>query len=87
MADRRVTQTRKDEDGDIRALCNPAETWSPRYKAGAISDIESSVHTYYVQRPGGLRTDIHVVPGPTGKYLRTDPDSTAGNNLDELPDC
>ena len=87
MADRRVTQTRKDGDGDILALCNPGQGWSPRPKAGAISDIESGTHTYYVTWPGERRTEIRVVNGPTGKYLRTDSDDTTRNNLDDLPDC
>jgi hypothetical protein len=86
MADRRVTQTGKDEDGDITRLCNPSATWSPRTKSGAISDIDNGTHTYYVQDSKG-RSDIQVVNGPTGKYLRTDPDGRAENNLDSLPDC
>ena len=86
MADRHVTHTGKDEDGDITKLCNPGQNWSPRPKQGAIADIESRIHTYYVQSSRG-RSNIHVVNGPTGKYLRTDPDGEAGNNLDELPDC
>jgi len=86
MADRRVTQSGKDQDGDITKLCNPNASWSPRYKSGAISDIESGTHTYYVQDAGG-RSDIIVVKGRTGKYLRTDPDGRANNNLDNLPDC
>jgi len=32
-------------------------------------------------------TKIRVVAGSTGKYLRTDWDSTSRNNLDDLPDC
>ena len=87
MADRRVTKSRKDGDGDIIALCSEDESWSPRFKNGAIRDIESGSHTYYVQDSGGSRTDIHVVNGPSGKYLRTDPDTTTVNNLDDLPDC
>ena len=86
MADRRVTHTGKDSDGDITKLCNPGELWSPRVKADAIRDIESGAHTYYVLSSRG-RSDIRVVNGPTGKYLRTDPDDETGNNLDELPDC
>jgi len=31
--------------------------------------------------------DIHVVRGPNGKYLRTDPDRTSRNNLEDLLDC
>ncbi|SHJ18524.1 Protein of unknown function [Malonomonas rubra DSM 5091] len=86
MADRRVTHTRKDRVGIILALCNPGTPWSPRAKNDVIRDIESKLHTYYVQWPE-KRTEIHVVNGPTGKYLRTDRDSTTKNNLDDLPDC
>ena len=86
MADRRVTRSRKDDDGDITHLCNPGMSWSPRSKANVISDIESGTHRYYV-RSGSNEADIHLVKGPTGKYLRTDPDSTTVDNLDDLPDC
>jgi hypothetical protein len=45
-------QTRKDRDGDILALCNPREYWSPRMKRDAISDIELDLHRYYVAVDG-----------------------------------
>lgn len=86
MADRAVTKTGKDRDGDITKLCYPAASWSPRSKQDAIYDIESRTHTYYVPWPEG-RTEIRVVRGPSGKYLRTDRDNTTRNNLDDLPDC
>lgn len=86
MADRRVTRTDKDEDGDITALCNPWADWKRRSKSLAISDIENGTHRYYVE-VGDKEVDIHVVNGSTGKYLRTDPDKTSRNNLDDLPDC
>lgn len=86
MSDRRVTATKKDQDGDITALCNPGQLWSPRQKAGAIQDIESRLHTYYVDA-AGRRTDVHVVADPDGKYLRTTGDSSSANNLDNLPAC
>jgi len=86
MADRAVTQTGKDSDGDITGLCNPSAVWSPRRKADAISDIENGLHTYHVPWTTG-RTEIRVVNGPNGKYLRTDRDNTQKNNLDDLPDC
>lgn len=86
MTDRAVRKTAKDEEGDILALCNDGSIWSPRQKADAIRDIESGTHTYYVPWKSG-RTEIHVVNGPTGKYLRTDKDNTERNNLDDLPDC
>lgn len=87
MADRAVYKTGKDKDGDITKLCNGGESWSPRRKAEAIADIEGGLHRYYVPWPDGKSTWISVVQGPTGKYLRTDKDSTTRNNLDDLPDC
>jgi len=89
MADRPVTQSQKDSDGDITALCTPEEYWSPRLKLDAIQDIESGDHTYYVPWNSG-RTEIRVVRDPKvqdGKYLRTDRDDTDRNNLDDLADC
>ena len=86
MADRAVVQSGKDRDGDIIALCNPGTAWSPRRKQDAIRDIETGTHTYHVPWQSG-RTEIRVVNGTRGKYLRTDRDSTARNNLDDLPDC
>lgn len=88
MTARRVTRTKKDKDGDILALCNSGDYWSPRSKADAIKDIESGSYRYYVPWSDGTQTDIHVVKKADGtKYLRTDKDSTTRNNLDDLPDC
>ena len=86
MADRPVRKTRKDQDGDILALCNDGSTWSPRLKGDVIRDIERGIHTYHVPWTSG-RTEIRVVNGPRGKYLRTDRDETKKNNLDDLPNC
>jgi len=87
MTDRPVTETCKDSDGDILALCCPNHSWTPRYKADAIKDIENGLHTYHVPWKGG-RTEIRVVNDPQkGKYLRTDSDDTSKNNLDDLPNC
>lgn len=86
MSDRAVRNTGKDAYGNITKLCDPGQGWSPRYKDDAIKDIESGLHTYYVPWKSG-RTEIHVVNGPSGKYLRTDRDNTSKNNLDDLPDC
>ena len=82
--ERKVTNTRKDENGRIIALCNPVEWWSPRTLAEVIIDIEESFYTYYVII-GGQRVLIKVANGSAEKYLRTDPDKTAKNNLDDLP--
>ncbi len=87
MADRRVTKSGKDSDGDITHLCNPGQYWSPKSKSSAITEIENNTNTYYVQDSYGRRADIHVVNGANGKYLRTDPNSSCTDNLDNLPDC
>lgn len=87
MAIRYVRATGKDRDGDITKLCNSSAEWSPRLKAGAISDIENGVHTYKVKWTNTEETTIRVVNGKSGKYLRTDRDTTNKNNLDDLPDC
>ena len=68
------------------ALCNNGDYWSPRAKHDVIDDIEQGLHTYYVPWTSG-RTEIRVVQGSRGKYLRTDRDNSDRNNLDELPDC
>jgi len=86
MADRRVTHTGKDSDGDITALCNHS-SWGEASRRTAIQHIEDGTHSYYVQQPGTARTDIHVVKGLTRKYLRSDPDPNSKNNLDNLPNC
>ena len=83
MADQQVTATGK-YSGDITALCG---SWGRREKNDAIYDIENNYHTYYVQWSDIGRTEIHVVQGYYGKYLRTDRDNTTRNNLDDLPDC
>lgn len=87
MADRRVTKTGKDSNNTIISLCNSNATWSPRSKNDAIADIDNGIHTYHVLWAGGIRTEVKVVNGATGKYLRTDKDSTTRNNLLDLPDC
>ena len=84
MADRRVTRTGKDTDGDITSLCGG---WGSVTKAAAIREIEALTNTYYVQDAYSRRANVHVVNGATGKYLRTDPTSSCSDNLDNLPDC
>lgn len=85
--DRQVTGSRRDRYGDILAICNPGVAWSPRFKLDAIRDIELGLSTYYVRWLDGQRTEVRVVQGPNGKYLRTDKDDTPRNNLWDLPNC
>lgn len=85
MADRRVTHTAKGRRGDIVAIGNPETKWRARRTAEAILDIETGAHTYHVAS-GDSRTDVRVVRGRHGAYLRTDPNDERADNLDDLPD-
>jgi len=80
-----VKQTKKDSDGDILALCNSIESWSPRSKSATISDIKAGVYEYRVRSANG--PIVEVVNGQTGDYLRSRADSASTDNLDDLPDC
>ena len=86
MIERQVSRSRKNRDGNIVAICHPDAHWSPRMKADAIADIEGGSYQYVVVWPE-RKTEIRVVNGPSGKYLRTDRDNTSRNNLADLPDC
>lgn len=87
MADRQITATRRDEDGDITHLCNEGASWSPVTKADAIEDIEADppLHRSLV-KSGNDEVDIIVVHRGSGVYLRTEPDLSKADNLDNLPD-
>ena len=84
MADRQVNRTGKDIYGDITSLCG---WWGSTSKSTAIIEIDNGWQNYYVQDAYGRRADVHVVNGPTGKYLRTDPNSLCSDNLSSLPNC
>ena len=84
MADRRVSGTGKDNYGDITSLCG---SWGNVTKSTAIIEMENVWQAYYVQDMNGRSADVHVVNGPTGKYLRTDPNSSCLDNLSTLPNC
>ena len=87
VADRLVTHSGKNQDGDITSLGNPAEPWSPRSKADIIRDIEDGVHAYYTGTQERKRANVVVVAGTLDKYLFTDQDGAAVRHLSSLPDC
>lgn len=84
MANRRVTSTGKDWNRDITALCG---LWGHTSKSMAIWEIESGTNVYFVRDANGRTAIVRVVNGSSGKYLRTDPNSSCSDNLDNLPDC
>jgi hypothetical protein len=78
--DRRIRSTKKDRAGNIVALCNPGEAWSPRRAADVIKDIQSNKQSYYVEELA-RRKYVRVVAGG----LQTTADETSGNHLHKLP--
>jgi hypothetical protein len=83
---RQVTHTRKDASGDITHLGGGAAAgWDPVTVAAAIQQIRSGAKTYFTSA-NGHASFVRVVNDPDGPYLRTDPDGTTANNLDQLPD-
>lgn len=85
MTDQRpVTGVRTDALGNIVALCNPAEVWSPRSTTRIIRDIESEVHHYYVPGPWG-EVMVGVVAAGREKRLWAAAEDTVCNRLHDLP--
>lgn len=88
MSKRIVTQSGKDEDGDITKLCNPNEYWKSVTKSDAISHIDSGLYEYWSLGPSSYKeSEVEVVIINGRKHLRTKADSLTSNNLDNLPDC
>jgi hypothetical protein len=84
MAIREVKICRKDDSGEIVALCNPEAFWSPRLKGDAIHDIQNNIHTYYVLC-NGRRVDIEIIKNNDGISLQINSAKTINNNLVDLP--
>lgn len=86
MIERRITKIKKNKEGDIVALCNGSSYWSPRNLSSIIYDIEVHKIKYYVQWGDGKITNIELIEGPSGKYLRTKLSKSSGNDLFALPE-
>jgi len=83
---RKVTHSRKDEDGDITHIGNLSATWNIISKAQAIKDIENKDYRYYVNE-AGYESEVYVYTKNGNKHIKTTSDSTSKNNLDNLPNC
>lgn len=68
MTDRLVTENKKSFNGNIIALVNPDESWSPRFKYDAIRDIESNLHNYFMM-DNGKRRNVKVMLINGNKHL------------------
>jgi hypothetical protein len=80
--DRRVKSAKRDQDGNIVALCNPGQSWSPRRAKDVARDINTGRQSYYVQeevRRSYVRSESGV--------LRSTADAADQNSLGKLPSC
>jgi hypothetical protein len=88
MADVQVTCINKqpshtDPHHGITHLGGTGWHWT---RAQVIDSIENRTYSFYVQS-GGKRSEVGVVSGPHGKYLRTHADGYWNDNLLALPEC
>jgi hypothetical protein len=85
---RQVTRTRKNSDGDITHLCGAGDArWEPVPVDQASGQIKTGAVVYFTSS-NGQDAFVRVVDAGGGrKYLRSQADPTAANNLDNLPDC
>jgi hypothetical protein len=79
--DRRVKAIKRDRKGNIVALCNPGESWSPRRTVDVVKDIARNQRSYYVKELE-RRTYVRLLPGGV---LQTTKDADSKNNLGNLP--
>jgi hypothetical protein len=79
--DRKVTSTKKDRKGNIVALCNAGQRWSPRRAQDVLEDIRAGRKSYYVQE---LANRVYV-RALSGDRLETTSDVNSQNSLGRLP--
>ncbi len=79
--DRRIRATQKDAHGNVIALCNSEENWSPVSKEEVLREIKNARRSYYVQE---LPQKVYVRAARNNK-LETTLDKASKNNLDNLP--
>ena len=80
MTSRLVTENKISFNGNIIALFNPYESWSPRYKYDAIRDIENNQYNYFMLVNGkNINLKVKVING--NKHLVYEDDKTLSSNL------
>jgi len=86
MADRLVTRICRFRTGEIIALCNPLEPWSPVTVFEACNDIMSESHSYHLKMGGD---DLPVsLPHGNGESLLVACSRDGGRNyLESLPEA
>lgn len=75
----------RDEQGDLVALCNPEEGWSPVYRETVIRHLTTGLFDYFTAKADYI-TYVRIDEGPDGSRLLTTPDPNSPNNLENLPE-
>ncbi len=87
MADIQITcinkTPRNNPHEGITHLGNSSGKWT---RQQVIAWIDAGANTFYTSS-GGNRSNIGVVDGPNGKYLRTHANGYYNDNLLALPEC
>jgi FAD/FMN-containing dehydrogenase len=83
---RAITSVKRTRTGTITHICNDAERWSPVKVSDAVRQIQQKIVTYVAVGNDAFVLIKAVSDGRGGFYLRTQADSAAADNLDELPE-
>jgi hypothetical protein len=81
---REVTSVKK-KVGKITHVCNDGATWSPVAVSQAIQEIQAGTAKYFARRGDSAALIKVVSDGRGGFFLRSQPDQTSADNLDNLP--
>ena len=76
-------QPRNDRHEGITYLGGAGWKWT---RAEVIQSIEGRTNTFFTQ-VNGKRSEVGVVAGPNGKYVRTHADGVWNDNLLALMEC
>ena len=79
MLERIINNTKKKENGTITHVVG---NWGCVSVSEAVVHIENGLYAYFTG--GSKRAKVIVVNGANGKYLRSTPDATTLNNLEEI---
>jgi len=85
MSDKQITYVTKGGDTHETITRLGSDSFNET-KAEIIEQIEDKKNTFYTKDSAGVRSEVLVVDGKSGKYLRAHKDGAPNNNLLSLPD-
>lgn len=85
MNERRVTRVRRDEDGELVALCNPEKQWSPVYRDTVVRHLSIGLFEYFVDEAGYI-SYVKIDETADGEELFTTHAPESANHLENIPE-